>query len=571
MTDAQGALRRHASAIAAVGIGVLVRAPLLGAGFVSDDHVILAGIEHRSPLGNTPWNLWSFYDGVPAHDMQLVRDGGLPWWTEPTAAHAFFRPLSSLVLVVVHALCGDNPTAYYALLLALSAWNGVIAARILDRLLPRPAATLALVVFAVHALGAGSTRWISAMHVPLATALVLTGWWWHLRARLDGWSPGRFASVAAFAAGLLAGEAALGPLAYVVVHAIASPREPRRGLAASIAPPVVLAIVYVALYRALHRGAHAIDGYLDPGEHPARFCAALARRFAQLPELLVAPASGSTAAPLLGCSLAVLALVAFAFDRPAWRACALWATAAALCALPALMGPTDRALYPATLGSSAAIGILVASSWRVVRETDRRWAGAPALAVRAVAGVAGLIVVVAHVVGGALAHFEGARGMSDIASRQEHAVTTLAIARPESADVVVLVADDQASGPWGGLLYSFATGARPRSWQALSLTPAPHTVGRLDGATIEIAPADGGPFRMHLYRNADDHPMHIGDRVETPRLTVEVVAIENGRPSRVRVHADRSIDDPAFVFATRGDNGLQRVRLPPVGMGMVLP
>jgi hypothetical protein len=584
MTPAQGPIRRHAAAVAAIATGVLVRAPLLGAGFVSDDHVLLAGIEHRSPLGNTPSNLWSFYDGVPAHVARLVRGGGLPWWTEPTASHAFFRPLSSLVLVCVHALCGDNPAGYYALLLALSAWNGAIAARILARLAAPPAATLALVVFVVHALGVEPTRWISAMHVPLATALVLTGWWWHLRARLDGWTPGWLASLAAFSAGLLAGEAALGPLAYVVAHAIASPGEPRRRLAASVGPPIVLATVYVALYRALHRGAHGIDGYLDPGEHPARFLAAMGRRCAILPELLVGPVDGLVGAPILGGAVAVLALVAFAFDRSAWRACVVWAAASVVCALPALMGPTDRALYPATLGSSAAIGILVASGWGVVRAGDRtgdhRLSGGRSVAWlarrawrawRAAAGAAGLVVVGAHVVGGALAHFEAARAMSGIAARQERAVIALGIPRPESTDVVVLVAGDQASGPWGGVVYACATGARPRSWQALSLTPAPHTVGRLDGATIEVAPAGGAPFEMHLYRNADDHPMHVGDRAETPRLTVEVVAVENGRPTRIQVHADRSLDDPAFVFATRGEDGLQPVRLPPVGMGMVVP
>jgi hypothetical protein len=584
MTPAGGPLRRHATTIAAIAMGVLVRAPLLGAGFVSDDHVLLAGIEHRSALGNTPSNLWSFYDGIPAHVARLVRGGGLPWWTEPTASHAFFRPLSSLLLVGVHAVCGDNAAGYYAMLLALSAWNGAIAVRIFGRLLPRGAATIALFVFVLHALGVEPTRWISAVHVPLATALVLTGWWWQLRARLDGWGPGRFASVAAFTAGLLAGEAALGPLAFVVAHGIASERDTRRRLSAAIGPPIVLAIVYVALYRALHRGAHGIDGYLDPGEHPARFLVAMARRCALLPELLVGPADGAVGAQVLGGALAVLAFAAFAFDRSAWRACAVWATASVVCALPALMGPTDRALYPATVGSSAVIGILVASSWGVVRARVRageqageralsggRSARLAWLALRAVAGAAGLVVVGAHVVGGALAHFEAARAMSAIAARQERAVTTLEIARPESTDVVVLVAGDQASGPWGGLVYAFATGARPRSWQALSLTPVPHTVGRLDGATIEIAPAGGVPFEMHLYRNADDHPMHVGDRAETPRLTVEVVAVDSGRPTRIQVHADRSLDDPVFLFATRGEDGLQPVRLPPVGMGMVVP
>jgi hypothetical protein len=564
--------------LVAIGaLGAAIRAPLIGAGFVSDDYVLLAAIERRSPLANTPWNLWSFYDGVPSRQAELLFNGALPWWTEPTAAHAFFRPLSSGVLLATHWFVGPHPAGYYALLVTLYVWNAAMAAVLFNRLVPRPAAAIALALFCTHALAVSPTTWVSALHVPLATALGLTGWWWHLRWRDDGWTPGRFASIGAFVAGLLAGETGLGLVAYVICREVGAAGSRRRGRATALVPVTVVAIGYVALYRAFHRGAHAIDGYVDPGENALRFVVIFAKRLVdQLPRLVTAPADGLLAAfgrhadaatgPVLGSSAVVLATVAFAFDRAALRACAPWAAGAVLCALPALLGPTDRALYPATLGSAAVLGTLVASAWQLVM--SRSGAGA---SVRVAAAAAGSIVVLAHVGGGAIATFEGARSMTAVSVQQLRTVSGLGLAEPKTTDVAVVLAEDQSSGPWGGLLYEFATGARARSWQALSLTPGPHSVGRVADDTIEIAPAGGGAFQMHLYRDAEDHPMHPGDRVPTRGLTVEVVATDGGRPTRIRVHGDRSLDDATFCFASRGPDRLFRIRLPPVGMGMWLP
>ena len=67
---------------------------------------------------------------------------------------------------------------------------------------------------------------------------------------------------------------------------------------------------------------------------------------------------------------------------------------------------------------------------------------------------------------------------------------------------------------------------------------------------------------MHLYRNADDYPMHVGERITTKALSIEVIEVEGGRPSRIRVRADRSLDDPSLCFATRRDGRLVRIRLP---------
>jgi hypothetical protein len=562
-------------AVFVAALAVLVRSPVLGAGFVSDDTVLVAGIEGRSPLGNTPYALWSFYDGVPAHNEALVRGGGLPWWTGPTASHAFFRPLSSALLVAAHAAFGRHPAGYYAVLLVLCGANVLAAGALFARLLPRPAAVCAQVAFAFHALHADPTRWISTIHLQLGMLALALGWWAFLRWRDDRWRPGVFLAPVGFALALLAGEAALGALAYVACREAAPPRKPGWRSAAAI--PVALGAAYVVVYRALHEGPRAIEGYLDPLVSPGRALPEIADRFSkEVPRLLTASADGTlaglgrsadaAAVPVLVATIAVLVGLAATFDRDALRRCAWWAAAALLCALPALLGPTDRGLYPATLGSSAVLGLLVASAWGVASGRS----GAKT-AVRVVAGAAAAIVVLAHVGLGAYVTLDGARAMAATSSDQRRAVSSVRIDDPPRTDVVVLAAYDQPSGPWGGVVYGFATGDVPRSWQALALGSQPHAVARLADDTFEMTPAGGDGFSMHLYRDTAIDPMRVGDHVATPGLTVEVVDVDAaGRPRRIRVRADRSLDDPSFAFVTRGRDRLVRVRLPAVGQGVWL-
>src|SRR5215217_2063650 len=87
-------------------LATLVRLPTLGAPFESDDYSLIAAIERgpgeRAPLMNSKFQLWAFYDGVPAHTIAATYSGALPWWTAPEARLALLRPLSSVVLTAIH-------------------------------------------------------------------------------------------------------------------------------------------------------------------------------------------------------------------------------------------------------------------------------------------------------------------------------------------------------------------------------------------------------------------------------------------------------------------------------------
>jgi hypothetical protein len=161
--------------------------------------------------------------------------------------------------------------------------------------------------------------------------------------------------------------------------------------------------------------------------------------------------------------------------------------------------------------------------------------------------------------------FDAARASKAVSAAQRTGIAALPVGSPRSTDVVVLLADDQAMGPWGDVVHAFKSGERARSWQALSLTPGPHRLTRLDERTFELEAGAPGGFSPHIYRNTDRHPLRIGERFETPGLSIAVTGTARGRATHIRIRADRSLDDPGWCFATRSEGFLVRVVMPPVG------
>jgi len=232
------------------------------------------------------------------------------------------------------------------------------------------------------------------------------------------------------------------------------------------------------------------------------------------------------------------------------RALGLWTAATLLAVLPACLGPTDRALFGGTFGAAAVEGWAVASCIDVVRRRlVRGWL------LRTVAAVAALVLVVVRGAISAVITFDAARAAKDVSAAQRRGIAALPLTSPGATDVVVLLADDQTMGPWGDVVHSFRSGRRARSWQALSLTSGPHHLTRVDARTFDLEAASPDGFSTRIYRNTERHPLRVGQRFETPELSVEVTATAGGRATRIRVHAARPLDDPGWCFATRSATG----------------
>jgi len=109
---------------------------------------------------------------------------------------------------------------------------------------------LALWIFAVAPAHMQPYGWIASRHMLVAGVPAMFGVLAHVRAREEGWRPGRWVAPLAVGVGLLGGEAALGGLALWIAYDLAGPSTPgawRARLLAAL-PAVAVAAAYLALY-----------------------------------------------------------------------------------------------------------------------------------------------------------------------------------------------------------------------------------------------------------------------------------------------------------------------------------
>ena len=72
----------------------------------------------------------------------------------------------------------------------------------------------------------------------------------------------------------------------------------------------------------------------------------------------------------------------------------------------------------------------------------------------------------------------------------------------------------------------------------------------------------------HLFRDVEADPFGLGERVELTGLTVEILAVADGRPSAVGFRFDRRLEDPLLRWL-RWDDGVYRPFAPPAPGGTV--
>jgi hypothetical protein len=137
--------------VVAVLLAVLLGlAELPFSAFMADDFIQLDELEGVSPctwLG--PLQLYTISDGVPEHVHVMQDAGAFPWFFGPDFKMAFFRPLSSGLLVVDHEVWGLWPVGYR---LQGACWFVALVASlglVLRHALPGPIGVLALIVFTI--------------------------------------------------------------------------------------------------------------------------------------------------------------------------------------------------------------------------------------------------------------------------------------------------------------------------------------------------------------------------------------------------------------------------------------
>jgi hypothetical protein len=112
-----------------------------------------------------------------------------------------------------------------------------------------------------------------------------------------------------------------------------------------------------------------------------------------------------------------------------------------------------------------------------------------------------------------------------------------------------------------------------RCWSWLDGAKADARITRVAPDVIAIEPL--GTTLLHgafetLYR-PDSEPLRVGDTIDQCGARIRVVAMREGRPSRIELTTDAPLDGSDVAFVAWRDGAMRRLPLPPVGESVVIP
>jgi hypothetical protein len=577
-------------------LGVLLAVPTLSNRLVLDDLLLMRRLE---PGRRSGWagDMFTFASGAPG-DARRAMDAGdlLPWWTSPELRVSFFRPLSAAShaldamlwprtawLMQAHSLL-----LYALLLMVVSGLYGEVArtSRPTTALAGNGSAALfALAFFALDDSHGATLSWLANRSALLTTLLGAAALWSHHRLRAQGWRPGALLAPGLLAGALLAGEAAIATLGYLVAYAMfieppsaAGQGRYRRWL--SLAPSLAVTLVWQIVYRVLHHGVSGSGVYADPLAAPAQFTRSLATNALALAgaELGLTSADllawGPPACVPLVLGAAVLGIASLiAMARPVLRArptARFWAAGASLALLPISAGlPGDRLLLFVSVGAMGLLGELLdwyLPRWRAPRSSDcpprvplpageraLRLVSIGLLCRRTVFALA-LLPIRTH----AMQTFALGADSADAAIQRygADADTVVFVNTPVAPDVSYLAAR-----------WALAHDPAPPRVRWLAESRDGVRVTRTGPHTLRIAPEGGflGQATEKLYRDRR-HRLEPGQTIRMAGMTASVVAVtDDGRPSVVDFTFTDDLQRHGQLWLTWKDGRYQPFPLPRSG------
>jgi hypothetical protein len=556
------------------------------------------------PVARGPLARYDFVSGDPRERELLMRQGRLPWWTDPNIRLSVWRPLSSLLSHADFAWFGAAEHPGVPHWHSLFWWFLLVAgvAALLSDVLPLPAAGLGVLLYAVDDCHVLPFAWTANRSELVAIGLMIWAVWAHLRWRRGELRHMRALSLLLFGLGLLAGEHALAPLGYVIAFELVTVDRIGRRLAA-LWPIAALTGAYMLVRQLLGHGLGGSSFYVDPIAEPLRYVSQALWRLPLLfgdltfgwpseawywpPDwrgvLLSMPSPPEAWMSLprirsLQMNLGIGALIAVAMGSIAlvrksppqpWAALRWLVPGAALATLPMTGAlPMSRLTAAAAVGFSAVFGCVLV------------WAGRQVLRGRFWPLRAGAVIVAALVL-----ELHGVRAAIRTGRETEYYVQR---ARDELAwvlgaeldrdlagkHVMIVTARDWISQwalPTVRHLYRLGM---PSSCQLLSpVASSPYRLTRYSARELDvgiIAQPPGPTFTASVYRR-EDAVLRIGDVVQASDFQVRVLALQGSEPNLLRFEFPFSLDDPRYVFLYPFEHGLSRVHLPPLGESITLP
>ena len=565
---------------AIVILALLLASPALGTGLVADDffHELMlnsdpgiAGIVHR------PFDLFAFATGDVATNHRLMDEGVFPWWTDPTVALSFWRPLTCLTHMLDHWLWAESAALMHLQSLLWFALVLIGVASVYRRLLsPSWVAGLALLLYAVDDARGPAVAWVANRNALVSMALAIPALVFHDRWRRDGDRRARWLGPVMLAMGLLGGETAFAVAGYLVAYALCLDRGKVRERLLSLVPYAVVVLAWRILYAWTGHGVSGSGVYLDLGRDPVGFLRATAVR---LPLLLSAAVLGPWAelweslglwAPglqpwMLGWSVLVIAmfvLVVFvvlpvAKKDPVTRFFALGCVLASfpMCSTFA----HDRLLMVPCLGSMAVVARVLAS-----------WAEAPRPRGMLSTAAVAVLAIVHLVIGPLLLPVRAYAAVGESSRLLNHAYDSIPSDPSIAGRTVVLV--NPPFDPFASyfpLVRQAEKKPRPHHLRWLATGATPLRIERMDEQTLLIEAKRGwlSTTSERMLRNPEKAPAEVGSVVNLSDVTFEVVHVIDRRPDVIRVRFAMPLGDARLVWLqwNRDTRGFIPFLPPPVG------
>lgn len=559
-------------------LGLAVLSPSLWSGLVADDllhALMLRDDPGLRGLNRHPLDLFRFADGDPATARALVNEGVFPWWSDPRARLAFFRPLASLTHLVDHRLWPERPALMH---LHSLAWFGlaiVVVARVYRRFGKASFGfSLPLLLFSVDDAHAPLVGWVANRNALVALCAALPALILHDKQRREGFGHGVWLGPLALALGLLAGEAALGVCAYLVAYAACFDGGRRVARWASLLPYALVVAAWKLACLPLGYGAAGSGLYIDPLAQPLEFVRAACERlpvlglglfaapFADLWELYPLLAPGLRVGVML-LALGVLGALGLAL-APLLRQRAdlhFWATGSALSLLPMCATfPHDRSLLLPSVGGMALVAALLEHGW-AWRQRLLPLFGVGALAL--------LHLVVAPLL--APLRAAGVGRFSELLLRSD---ASLPSGRALAAQTLILL--NPPLDPFAAYLPVYREverRQRPRQQLWLATGASALAVTPLDDHQLALRP-EGGFLASSMQRmlRRPGSGLRLGDEVRLDGASVRVTALtDDGRPLEVVVRFACGLRDPSLVWMRWQHPGYAPFVMPQPGETVVLP
>jgi hypothetical protein len=581
-------------------LAMLLCAPALDLGWQIDDHFHRASLTRpdleflvRSPAG--------LFDFIRGRDRvgQWIRDGYLPWFTDPELSIGFFRPLSGLTHWFDYLVWPDDPRLMHFHSLLWLAAAVLAAGAFYRRLFGRAwVAGLALLLFAVEDAHGMATVWLANRNALVGLVLGLLALLAHQRWRYEKWLPGSVLAPAAFLLALLANEGALAVGGYLLSYALFLDRGTRLRRLATLLPCGLVGLAWVMAYRLMGYGVTGSGIYVDPASDPLHFLGQAARNAPLLlagqlgfPSDLVNLMPAEIARVVWLITLAALALSG-TFLLPLIRRDRLarfFLTGMLLSIIPVCSTTaSNRLLHFAGIGGSGLMALFLAAA--LSRDSGlptSRWYRRPARAAAAVLIIIhlGLSPIVLALTAGYV------RQAGDLLGGREAAGLPLS---GSAQQVVVTVSTPTvAINTYAGLIQILDGGIRSIRGYVLGSGVHPLEIRRIDERTLLLT-AEGGflappgspvpgeeaspPVDVrNIYRMFDriyrgSRPFTAGRRIELADLEVVIRQVTaDGRPEAGEFHFHRPLEDSLYHWVRWQDHAFTSFTPPAVGESVLIP